>query len=98
MGLDSYKRTRRNSSLMEAYEAVLRRRCIRQFKPDRIEKELLRKIAEGGRLAASSMNMQPLKFLVADKPELNSRIFKTLSWAGYLTGWTPPEDRQPAAY
>lgn len=82
---------------MEAYEAILKRRSIRQFEQEKIDRDILVKIADAGRLAPSAMNMQPLKFLVIDDKR-RKNIFKTLSWAGYLKEWTPAEDKQPAAY
>ena len=83
---------------MDTLEAIGKRRSIRMFERKRIEKNLLSKIAEAGRLAPNSMNMQPLKLLVVDELEKCASIFKALKWAGYLPQWTPPEDKQPSAY
>lgn len=83
---------------MEAYEAIMKRRAIRQFKRDKIDSKTLIKIADAGGLAPTAANLQPLRFLIIDKPELSSRIFETLHWAGYLPDWAPPKNKQPAAY
>jgi len=46
------------------YEAIVKRRSIRRFKPDPISNEALMKILEAGRLAPSAGNRQPWHFIV----------------------------------
>lgn len=85
---------------MNVREALLRNRSCRRFYQDYIipENDLLT-IADAARLSPSGRNIQALKFLISCRPELNSRIFPTLAWAGYLTDWAGPEEgERPSAY
>ncbi len=85
---------------MNVREALLRSRSCRRFYQDYIipENDLLT-IADAARLSPSGRNIQALKFLISCRPELNSRIFPTLAWAGYLTDWAGPEEgERPSAY
>lgn len=85
---------------MNVREALLRNRSCRRFYQDHIipESDLLT-IADAARLSPSGRNIQALKFLISCRPELNSRIFPTLAWAGYLTDWAGPEEgERPSAY
>ncbi len=62
------------------------------------DKEMLRFI-DLARLSASGANLQPLKYILSNTEEKNQKIFPTLSWAGYLKGWSGPVDgEKPSAY
>ena len=54
---------------MNTLEAIKNRRSIRNFKPDEIEPEMITQVLEAGRLAPSSTNTQPWKFLVVRSPD-----------------------------
>ena len=85
---------------MDVREALLRNRSRRRFYQDYIipENDLMT-IADAARLSPSGRNIQALKFLISSNQHLNSRIFPTLAWAGYLTGWPGPEEgERPYAY
>lgn len=85
---------------MDVREALLRNRSCRRFCQDAVisEHDLLT-IADAARLSPSGRNIQALKFLISCRSELNSRIFPTLAWAGYLTDWAGPEEgERPSAY
>jgi len=75
-------------------------RSFRRFKQDiPIKEKTLRKLVELARRSASSANLQPLKFMLSFRKEINQQIFATLSWAGYLKDWKGPEDgERPAGY
>jgi nitroreductase len=79
---------------------VLKNRSYRRFHQDvSIELETLRELVDLARLSASASNMQPLKYILCCNAETNAKIFPTLSWARFLTGWTgPAEGERPSAY
>lgn len=57
---------------MDVSEAILKRTCIRKWKPTSVEKEKIEKILEAGRRAPSWGNSQPWRFIVVqdkDKKE-----------------------------
>jgi len=49
---------------MDLFEVIEKRRSIRKFKPEPVDKEDLKKILEAGRLAPSGGNRQPWYFIV----------------------------------
>lgn len=84
---------------MSAYDLIIRRRTIRQFKPDPLPREVLEKIVNAGRLAPSAANKQPLEFLVVDEPRLCRLVFPHLSWAAYISPrGNPKPGQEPVAY
>lgn len=84
---------------MNVYEAAIKRRTIRRFKQKTIPFETLKKIVNTGRLAPSSANLQPIEYVVIDKPDLVEEVFGTLKWAGYISPeGNPPPGQRPVAY
>lgn len=85
---------------MDVREALHLSRSYRRFHQDTdVNSEDLSIIADAARLSPSGRNIQALKFLMSNDRDLNSRIFPTLAWAGYLTDWPGPEEgERPAAY
>lgn len=61
---------------MCAYEIILKRRSIRKYVPEPIEKESLIKILEAARRAPSAGNRQPWYFIVVRDPELKKKVAK----------------------
>jgi nitroreductase len=49
---------------MDLFKAIERRRSIREFKPNPVAKEDLKRILEAGRLAPSGGNLQPWYFII----------------------------------
>jgi nitroreductase len=49
---------------MDMLEAIGRRRSIRKFKPDAVDRGLITQVLEAARLAPSGSNVQPWKFVV----------------------------------
>ena len=69
-------------------ELVRKSRSYRRFHQDwRVSTETLQSLIELGRLAPTTSNLQPLKYMLSNEPEKNARIFQTLTWAGYLRDW-----------
>jgi nitroreductase len=84
---------------MTIYDLIIARRTIRQFKPQPISREILKKIVGAARLAPSAGNLQPLEYLVVDDPKTRAEIFPTLKWAAYLApGGDPRPGHEPQAY
>ena len=54
---------------MDALEVILTRRVVRQFAPQPVEIEQLKKIVDAGRHAMSARNLQPWQFIVVRNPD-----------------------------
>jgi len=80
-------------------ELVLKNRSFRRFREnDAISAETLRGLVDLARLSASAANLQPLRFMLSNTPEMNANIFPALAWAGYIKDWEgPAEGERPAA-
>ena len=59
---------------MECIEAILTRRSIRHFKPDRVEEEKVRKALEAAHWAPSGKNNQPWRFVVVENREMREKL------------------------
>lgn len=81
-------------------ELVRKNRSYRRFHQDvPIKLETLRELVDLGRLSASALNLQPLKYALSCEPEKNAQIFPNLGWAAYLKDWKGPEEgERPSAY
>ena len=75
------------------------RSCRRFYEDHPVELKTLEELVGMARLSASGANLQPLKYILACRPEINAEIFSCLAWAAYLKDWPGPEpgDR-PSAY
>lgn len=75
-------------------------RTYRRFYQEvEIDHNVLEEMIDLARLSASGANLQPLKYIISNKPEKNELIFQHLKWAGYLTDWKgPQEGEKPSAY
>ncbi len=83
---------------MDINEAIMKRRSIRKFKSKDIPIETLKKLVEFGSMAASGMNVQPIKYIIA-KGDTASEIFPYTRWAGYLKGkGSPSFEERPSAF
>ena len=80
-------------------ELVLKTRSIRRFIEEPVNKETLLYLIDIARLSASAANLQPLKYIISFKDDMNNIIFPNLMWAGYLKEWKGPEKgERPSAY
>ncbi|MBN2481430.1 MAG: nitroreductase family protein [Bacteroidales bacterium] len=60
---------------MEYADLIRSRESIRNYDPKRpVDKEILKKILEAGRVAPSAKNIQPWKFLVVSSPEMLKKV------------------------
>ncbi len=83
---------------MDIIKAIEKRRSIRKFKPLQIEKETLTELIRAGRLYASAMNSQPIRFALVTKKEGRDAVFSSLRWAMRLHPYKIEEDERPMAY
>jgi nitroreductase len=85
---------------MDFAELVLRTRSTRRFDESAaVEASTLHRLIDLVRRVPSAANRQPLKYVVSCGPQMNARIFGTLSWAGALPDWPgPAPGERPGAY
>lgn len=81
-------------------DLIIKSRSFRRFYQDvPISTEILRELIELARLSPSAGNRQPLKYILSNEPDTNSKILPCLAWAGYLKDWPGPEEgERPTAY
>ena len=79
---------------------VMANRSYRRFYQDeKISTDTLRELVELARYSACGANLQPLKFVLINQPELSQKVFSRLGWAAALKNWPGPEQgERPAAY
>ncbi|MCX7710777.1 MAG: nitroreductase family protein [Clostridia bacterium] len=84
---------------MEIMELIRKRRTIRKFKQEPIDRPILEGLVEAARLAPSGSNLQPVKYKIVDEPQLVHQVFQHVKWAGYIApAGNPSENEQPVAY
>lgn len=84
---------------MDIYEAIEKRRTVRRFKQEKIDKTILEALVNYARLAPSSANQQPLKYIIVDENKKTGEVFDNVKWAGYIAPeGDPPENERPVAY
>ena len=75
------------------------RSCRRFYEDHPVELKTLEELVGLARLSASGANLQPLKYILACRPEVNAEIFSCLAWAAYLKDWPGPEPgERPSGY
>jgi len=81
-------------------ELVYKNRSYRRFFQDAaVPFETLRELVDLGRMSASAMNLQPLKYILSNDPSRNASVFANIGWAAYLKDWGgPAEGERPSAY
>lgn len=85
---------------MNFKELVKSNRSYRRYDEKyNLKREELEYFVDLARMTASAANRQPLKFFLANDTETNEKIFKTLSWAGYIEDWDEPKKgERPSGY
>jgi nitroreductase len=85
--------------MKNAFDLILSRRTVRQFKPEPVPRALLERLVDAGRLAPSAANLQPLEFVLVDDPSVRDAVFPCLKWAAYIApAGNPAPGREPTAY
>ena len=80
-------------------DLLLRNRSYRRFQQQALDEQTLVGLLELTRLCPSAANRQPLKYLLAWRPEQCAKIFPHLRWAAALAPWPgPAEGERPAGY
>lgn len=80
------------------YEKITSRRTIRKYTRKDISESVFIRCVDAARLSPSSMNLQPLKYLIVNDQTLLEKVFSTLKWAGYLPDYQPSRDEMPRGY
>ena len=63
---------------MELISAIENRRSIRRYKPDPVDRELLKKLAQNAAMAPNNGNSQPWKFIFVDDSSKKENLVKIL--------------------
>lgn len=81
-------------------DLVIKSRSYRRFyENETVSYDKLKEIVEIARYVPSTVNSQPLKFMLVNDEEGNEKVFSTLAWAGLLKEWHGPEKgERPSAY
>lgn len=74
---------------MDVFDAIKKRRSIRNYKPDAIPDEVLDRLLEALRLAPSGVNRQPWKFIVVRDKETREKIAAACRWKPARTNGQP---------
>ena len=83
---------------MDLMEAIYRRRSIRRFSPQPVEKDKLYEMVKAARMAPQASNIQPLQYMIVHQKELLEPVFACTRWAGYLEHYAPVPSYRPTAY
>jgi len=85
---------------MNLRELLKKSRSCRRFKgSEPVALDDLKSAVENVRFAPSPANLQPLKFIICIKDNINKKIFSNTKWAVYLKDWDGPEEgERPGAY
>jgi nitroreductase len=65
---------------METFEAIKKRRSVREYTGESIPREDIEKIVNAGRLAASGSNYQPWEFIVVTERGMIEQLKVAASW------------------
>lgn len=69
---------------MDALQAIQERHSTRSFKPDPVPRDILEKIVDAGRLAATGRNEQPWEFIVVTDPARRKALADLLEHGRFI--------------
>ncbi len=70
---------------MDTYKTIVSKRDTRAFLEKPVPDDTLRRVLQAGRMAGSSKNVQPCRFIVIDDPQVKDAIAK----CGDFAAWIP---------
>lgn len=81
-------------------DLIIKNRSYRRYYEEhQISRETLLELIDLARLSPSSMNLQPLRYVIVNTPERCELIFQNVTWAAYLKDWGgPKKGERPSAY
>ncbi|HEX5478140.1 MAG TPA: nitroreductase family protein [Dehalococcoidia bacterium] len=71
---------------MDTYRTIISKRDTRAFLDQRVPEETVRRIVQAGRMAGSSKNTQPCRFIVIDDPKVRDEFAKCGDFATWIPG------------
>ena len=84
--------------ILNVLDAVAKRRTVRRFRQDPIDRESIVKMIDVARVSPSAGNMQSLKYAVVASKEEREAIFPYIKYAGYIPEWNPELSESPVAF
>jgi len=69
---------------MDALEAIAQRHSTRAYRSEELTRELLEKIVNAGRLAATGRNVQPWEFVIVTEPETRAKIAELADYGKFI--------------
>ncbi len=69
---------------MEAIDALKKRRSIRSFKNNSVDRETVKEILDCARLAPSANNIQPWEFVVVENAAMRKEIASLTDYGGFI--------------
>ncbi len=69
---------------MDFFEAIERRRSVRQYTNQRVDRAIIEKIVAAGQRAPSACNFQPCEFIVVTDPTQRQRIAEVAEYGQFI--------------
>jgi len=69
---------------MNGLELIKKRRSVRNYRPEPVTRNLLEKIVDAGRLAATAINIQPWEFIVVIDPERKKKLADITDYGKFI--------------
>ena len=76
---------------MDINDAIKRRRTIRQFQQEKVNKSDIIELLEVARLAPCGGNMQKIRFMVIETEDTVKKVFEQTAWGGHVKPKRNPE-------